>query len=95
MLPGGLLRRGHVQALGAREQPVQADRFQAVILDGLAGLLALGGRDLRRRGPERERRDLDAVIAEPGRDRGDLSHRRVLEHLVAECELHSSPMDQG
>ena len=65
-LPDRLVRRGHVQgqrSLG--EQPVQADDFEAVVLDDLAGFPPLLGGDFRRRGGEREGGEFEAMIAEP------------------------------
>ena len=88
-LPDFLVRRGQVQGqrrLG--EQPVQADDFETVVLDGLAGFPPLRGGDFRRRGGEREGSDLNPVIAEPAGDRADLGHRPGLEHLVAQSEFH-------
>jgi hypothetical protein len=95
MLPCGLVRRGHVQALRPGEQPVQTDCREPVVLDGPAGLLSPGGRDFHHGRRQRERGDLDAMVAQPGRGGRDLGHGPILEHLITESELHRTPIDYG
>ncbi len=71
------------QARRLDEQPVQAGDDQAARLDHAAQAPRFGGVDPLGRLGERERRDLEAVVAEPGGELALLGERHRAEHFVA------------
>ena len=78
------------------EQPVQPRHDQAGRLDGAPDARDLGRSHAFGRLRERERCDLEAVVAERSGDLALPLERHVGEHLVAERELHeTSPLRAG
>ncbi len=77
------------------EQPVQPGDDEAGRFDGAPHARDLGRRHALGRLGERERRDLEPVVAERGGDLALPLERDVGEHLVAEGELHAASLPRG
>ena len=87
----GFVGRRQVVAGRFGEQPVEADDFEAGVVGLLADFGALGGRNLVGIHVDRERRDLEARVAEVGSEAKGLVEGPVLERLVADGEAHDVP----
>ena len=82
---------GDRQALGRQHQVVQAGDGDAGIGGGPAQLGAARGRQGVRLLRERERRDLQAVVAHRAGERALALEGQLPDHLVAERDAHGSP----
>ena len=88
LLADGLVGRRQVVAGRFREQPVQADDFQASVVGLLADFRPFGRRDLVGIRVDRERRDFQAGVAQLGGEGKGLVEGPVLEGFVADGEAH-------
>ncbi len=88
-VPDAVVRVVQIEAFRTEQEPVQPRDFQPefrrVVADRLPGVRT----DLVNRRRHRKRGDLHAVVADFRGDAEDLPEGHVLEHLVAEGELHT------